>query len=225
MNYIRVRWLHENPEAPVLVVSELDDHRWERRKVEVFADGSKAMRWRARSAVERVWDLSRCPLSMKSPPTHSSSPRKLPSRNLKRSGAVAAKLENILVIGESFDETRRSIGRGGASAPVRRAFRRGQAAPRHGVAGESRGVLGRGSRSHRHFRRDQQRPAAEPHADPPTAHVAVALRVFARRGGAHGRRPRAPAQPRHKCAGLRRLPFDEFRRLPLAGRQCAVRHQ
>ncbi len=41
MNYIRVGWLHENPEAPVLVVSELDDHRWERRKVEVFADGSK----------------------------------------------------------------------------------------------------------------------------------------------------------------------------------------
>ena len=41
MNYVRVRWLHENPEAPVLAVSELDDHRWERRKVEVFADGSK----------------------------------------------------------------------------------------------------------------------------------------------------------------------------------------
>jgi len=41
MNYIRVRWLHENPEAPVLAVSELDDHRWERRKVEVFADGAK----------------------------------------------------------------------------------------------------------------------------------------------------------------------------------------
>jgi hypothetical protein len=41
MNYIRVQWLHETPEAPVLAVSELDDHRWERRKVEVFADGSK----------------------------------------------------------------------------------------------------------------------------------------------------------------------------------------
>ena len=89
MNYIRVRWLHENPEAPVLVVSELDDHRWERRKVEVFADGSKGYAMEGEERGGTRLDLSRCPLSMKSPPIHSSSPRKLPRRNLKRSGGRA----------------------------------------------------------------------------------------------------------------------------------------
>ena len=87
MNHIRVRWLHHNPDAPDLVVSELDGHRWERRKVEVFADGSKGDARRVTSAVERVLDLSRCPLSIKSPPIHSSCPKKSPRRNLKRSGA------------------------------------------------------------------------------------------------------------------------------------------
>jgi hypothetical protein len=41
MNYIRVQWLHEFQNYPVWLISELDDDRWEIRKVEVFADGSK----------------------------------------------------------------------------------------------------------------------------------------------------------------------------------------
>jgi uncharacterized protein DUF6881 len=40
MNYIRVRWLHEDRDYPILLISELDAGRWETRKVEVFADGS-----------------------------------------------------------------------------------------------------------------------------------------------------------------------------------------
>lgn len=41
MHYICIRWLHENSDDPVLLISELDDHRWETRKVEIFADGAK----------------------------------------------------------------------------------------------------------------------------------------------------------------------------------------
>ena len=40
MRYLKVRWLHEDPETPVLLFSELDEESWEVRKVEVFADGS-----------------------------------------------------------------------------------------------------------------------------------------------------------------------------------------
>jgi hypothetical protein len=42
MNYIRVQWLQKkNPRDPVWLISELDNDRWENRKVEIFADGSK----------------------------------------------------------------------------------------------------------------------------------------------------------------------------------------
>ncbi len=41
--YIAVEWIHEVPAEetePVMLYSELDDDRWETRKVEVWADGS-----------------------------------------------------------------------------------------------------------------------------------------------------------------------------------------
>lgn len=41
MKYIRVRWIHNFPNEPVLLYSELDDDRFETRKVEVFPDGKK----------------------------------------------------------------------------------------------------------------------------------------------------------------------------------------
>jgi hypothetical protein len=41
MTYIRVRWVHSFPDTPVLLYSELDDQRWEVRKVEVYGDGRK----------------------------------------------------------------------------------------------------------------------------------------------------------------------------------------
>ena len=40
MEYIRVRWLHSFPNEPVLLISELDEARWETRKIEIFPDGS-----------------------------------------------------------------------------------------------------------------------------------------------------------------------------------------
>lgn len=39
MNYIKVRWLHDSPEYPTLLYSELDAGMWEVRKVEIYADG------------------------------------------------------------------------------------------------------------------------------------------------------------------------------------------
>ncbi len=38
-SYIRVAWKHERPEDPITLYSELDEERWEVRKVEVFRDG------------------------------------------------------------------------------------------------------------------------------------------------------------------------------------------
>jgi hypothetical protein len=39
MKYIRVKWNHTHKDEPVLLYSELDTERWEKRKVEEFADG------------------------------------------------------------------------------------------------------------------------------------------------------------------------------------------
>ncbi len=41
MNYIQVKWKHVFPAEPVLMYSELDENRWEVRKVEVFPDGHR----------------------------------------------------------------------------------------------------------------------------------------------------------------------------------------
>lgn len=38
-HYMKVRWLHEHTDAPILLLNELDEERYEIRKVEVFADG------------------------------------------------------------------------------------------------------------------------------------------------------------------------------------------
>jgi hypothetical protein len=39
MTYIKVKWRHSCPNDPVLLWSELDSERLEKRKVEVFQDG------------------------------------------------------------------------------------------------------------------------------------------------------------------------------------------
>jgi hypothetical protein len=37
--YLKVQWKHQFEDEPVLLYSELDSERWEKRKVEVFKDG------------------------------------------------------------------------------------------------------------------------------------------------------------------------------------------
>ena len=39
MDYIKVKWNHSFPDEPVWLYSEIDNERWEVRKVEVFSDG------------------------------------------------------------------------------------------------------------------------------------------------------------------------------------------
>ena len=39
--YIRVKWLHDSPTDPVVLLSELDDARFEHRKVEIYRDGRR----------------------------------------------------------------------------------------------------------------------------------------------------------------------------------------
>jgi hypothetical protein len=39
MTYLKVVWRHDHPDYPVLLYSELDEERWEVRKVEVFKNG------------------------------------------------------------------------------------------------------------------------------------------------------------------------------------------
>jgi hypothetical protein len=40
MRYIRVKWIHTLPDEPTLLYSEVDDGGWERRKVEIYPDGT-----------------------------------------------------------------------------------------------------------------------------------------------------------------------------------------
>jgi hypothetical protein len=40
MTYLRVRWVHDSQTDPIWLYSELDEYRWEVRKVEVFRNGS-----------------------------------------------------------------------------------------------------------------------------------------------------------------------------------------
>lgn len=39
MKYIKIQWLHNTKMDPTLLLSELDDDRYEIRKIEVFLDG------------------------------------------------------------------------------------------------------------------------------------------------------------------------------------------
>jgi hypothetical protein len=39
MMYMRVKWIHAIPSEPVYIYSEVDPDQWERRKVEIYADG------------------------------------------------------------------------------------------------------------------------------------------------------------------------------------------
>ena len=40
MQYSRLQWHHSSPSEPIEIFSEYDQDGWERRKVEVFRDGS-----------------------------------------------------------------------------------------------------------------------------------------------------------------------------------------
>lgn len=39
MKYIKVRWMHSFADEPIVLYSEVDDERWEKRKICVFRNG------------------------------------------------------------------------------------------------------------------------------------------------------------------------------------------
>ncbi len=39
VTYLLVKWKHEHPDEPGELYSELDEGRWERRKIDIFPDG------------------------------------------------------------------------------------------------------------------------------------------------------------------------------------------
>lgn len=39
ITYLKVEWHHDFPDEPIWLYSELDNERYERRKVEIFRDG------------------------------------------------------------------------------------------------------------------------------------------------------------------------------------------
>lgn len=45
MKYIEVVWVHEDPDFPIRLVSELDDERFETRKLEFFGNGRVGYAW------------------------------------------------------------------------------------------------------------------------------------------------------------------------------------
>jgi hypothetical protein len=47
--YMKVIWKHDLPDEPVLLYSEVDDDRWEKRKVEIFRAGPPGYADRTRS--------------------------------------------------------------------------------------------------------------------------------------------------------------------------------
>jgi Domain of unknown function (DUF6881) len=53
-SYIRVEWKHEHPDEPILLYSELDEERWEVRKVEVFRGGGATYAW-AKGSTGTTW--------------------------------------------------------------------------------------------------------------------------------------------------------------------------
>jgi hypothetical protein len=50
MIYLRVRWKHSDPGYPTTLYSEIDESRWERRKIDIYPDG----RWGYADAREKV---------------------------------------------------------------------------------------------------------------------------------------------------------------------------
>ena len=50
MKYLKVEWVHSSPDYPTMLYSELDDERWERRRIDVYPDG----RWGFADADEEV---------------------------------------------------------------------------------------------------------------------------------------------------------------------------
>jgi hypothetical protein len=59
--YIDVIWHHNDPAYPVRLVSELDENRWERRKLEFYCDGRVGMASAGRATLDTALGLEPVP--------------------------------------------------------------------------------------------------------------------------------------------------------------------
>ncbi len=39
MRYMKVAWLHDDPDEPIMIFCECDDNGWETRKIEIYRGG------------------------------------------------------------------------------------------------------------------------------------------------------------------------------------------
>jgi Domain of unknown function (DUF6881) len=62
MTYIKVFWKHEDADFPTLLYSELDDARWEVRKVEVFRTGKMGYASQTKASEETMLGLEPMPV-------------------------------------------------------------------------------------------------------------------------------------------------------------------
>ena len=60
ITYVKVKWIHAQPDDPVWLYSELDSERWEIRKIEIFSDDTWAYADQEQSCGEI--DLGKCPI-------------------------------------------------------------------------------------------------------------------------------------------------------------------
>lgn len=49
MTYVKIKWKHSNPDDPIMFYLQLDEHRWEVRRVEVYADGHRGFASKGKS--------------------------------------------------------------------------------------------------------------------------------------------------------------------------------
>jgi hypothetical protein len=89
MKYIRVKWIHSLPNEPITLFSELDDDRYEVRKLEIFAMAPVGERQGTRVLVKLCLGNCRFRTSMRSTPT--------PSSKQKRSRNLSSMLHGLLM--------------------------------------------------------------------------------------------------------------------------------
>ncbi|OTQ70169.1 MULTISPECIES: hypothetical protein [unclassified Gilliamella] len=60
MTYIKVHWIHKNKDEPIELYSELDEDRYETKKVEIFIDDTAGYAEENQSYGETL--LGKCPI-------------------------------------------------------------------------------------------------------------------------------------------------------------------
>jgi hypothetical protein len=89
MNYVRVEWKHPHQDEPILLYSELDEERFEVRKIEVFRNGHAALRAELVPAAVRSSAASPYASLMRSQATRNSSQQRSRERSLRLFGRGA----------------------------------------------------------------------------------------------------------------------------------------